>query len=50
MNGTYPIAEKKEDMLTSDSSHEDPDEWEALAREMTQIMVSKQLVPTMRTQ
>jgi uncharacterized membrane protein YidH (DUF202 family) len=50
MNGTYPIAEKKEAMLKSGSSQEDADEWEALAREVTQVMVSKQLVPTMRTQ
>ena len=37
-------------MLDSGKSQKEADEWETLVREITQVCVSKQLVPTMRTQ
>jgi len=50
LTNTYPIDEKKEGMLKKGKSQEECDEWETLAREITQVCVSKQLVPTVRTQ
>jgi SPX domain protein involved in polyphosphate accumulation/uncharacterized membrane protein YidH (DUF202 family) len=50
LTNTYPIAEKKQAMLESGTSQKEADEWETLVREITQVIVSKQLVPTMRTQ
>ncbi|CAJ1930789.1 unnamed protein product [Cylindrotheca closterium] len=50
MTNTYPIAEKKQAMLDKGKSQKDADEWETLVREVTQVCVSKQLVPTVRTQ
>ena len=50
LTGTYPIAEKKQEMLDMGKSQKQADEWEALVTEICQVCVSKQLVPTMRTQ
>jgi len=50
LNNTYPIEEKKKEMLLKGSSQEEADEWECLVREITQVISSKQLVPTVRTQ
>lgn len=44
-----PIPRKKE-MLAKGKSQKEADEWETLVREITQVIASKQLVPTMRTQ
>jgi SPX domain protein involved in polyphosphate accumulation len=37
-------------MLEKGKSQKEADEWETLVREITQVISSKQLVPTMRTQ
>mmetsp|Transcript_7106 Transcript_7106/g.8229 ORF Transcript_7106/g.8229 Transcript_7106/m.8229 type:complete len:732 (-) Transcript_7106:369-2564(-) len=50
LTNTYPIAEKKKEMLAKGKSQKECDEWETLVREITQVCVSKQLVPTVRTQ
>jgi SPX domain protein involved in polyphosphate accumulation len=50
LTNTYPIEEKAEKMLAQGKSEREVDEWEKLVREITQVCVSKQLVPTMRTQ
>jgi len=51
MNGTYPIEKKKKEMMnTMGSTQSEADEWELLVRQCTQVISSKQLVPTMRTQ
>ena len=50
LTNTYPIEEKKNAMLAKGKSKAECDEWETLVREITQICVSKQLVPTVRTQ
>lgn len=50
LTNTYPIAEKKKAMLAKGKSQKECDEWETLVREITQVCVSKQLVPTCRTQ
>jgi len=50
MANTYDIDKKKEELLQSGKSQQEADEWETLAREITQVISSKQLVPTMRTQ
>lgn len=50
LTNTYPIAKKKQEMLDSGKSQKEADEWEQLVREITQVIVSKQLIPTMRTQ
>jgi len=50
MTNTYDIAGKKKEMLESGTSQKEADEWETLVREITQVVSSKQLVPTMRTQ
>jgi len=50
MNDRYPIKEKKIEMLENGATTDKCDDWEALAREVTQVIGSKQLVPTMRTQ
>jgi VTC domain/Domain of unknown function (DUF202) len=50
LTNTYPIAEKKKQMLAKGKSQRECDEWEQLVREITQVCVSKQLVPTVRTQ
>ena len=50
LTNTYPIAQKKKEMLAKGKSQKEADEWETLVREVTQVCVSKQLVPTMRTQ
>lgn len=50
LTNTYPIAKKKQEMLDKGKSQTEADEWEQLVREVTQVCVSKQLVPTMRTQ
>lgn len=50
MTNTYPIQEKKTAMLAKGKSQKEADEWETLVREITQVIASKQLVPTMRTQ
>jgi len=50
MTNTYPIAKKKQEMLDSGKTQREADEWETLVKEITQVIASKQLVPTMRTQ
>ena len=50
MTNTYPIAETKTKMVEKGKSQKEADEWETLVRECTQVISSKQLVPTMRTQ
>jgi hypothetical protein len=50
MTNTYPIAEKKQEMLDKGKTQKEADEWENLVHEVTQVCVSKQLVPTVRTQ
>jgi SPX domain protein involved in polyphosphate accumulation/uncharacterized membrane protein YidH (DUF202 family) len=50
MTNTYPIAKKKQEMLDKGKTQKEADEWEKLVREVTQVIASKQLVPTMRTQ
>jgi len=50
LTNKYPIAQKKREMLQAGKSQKEADEWETLVREVTQVIVSKQLVPTMRTQ
>mmetsp|Transcript_6886 Transcript_6886/g.7970 ORF Transcript_6886/g.7970 Transcript_6886/m.7970 type:complete len:733 (-) Transcript_6886:165-2363(-) len=50
MNDRYPIEEKKTEMLRNGKTTDESDDWEALVREVTQVISSKQLVPTMRTQ
>lgn len=50
LTNTYPIAQKKQEMLDEGKSQKEADEWETLVREITQAIASKQLVPTMRTQ
>lgn len=50
LTNTFPIAQKKKEMLASGKSQKEADEWETLVREVTQVIASKQLVPTMRTQ
>jgi uncharacterized membrane protein YidH (DUF202 family) len=50
LKNTYPIAEKKQKMIDSGKSLQEVEEWEQLVREITQVCVSKQLVPTVRTQ
>lgn len=50
LTNTYPIEKKKKAMLAKGKSQKECDEWETLVREITQICVSKQLVPTVRTQ
>jgi hypothetical protein len=42
----YPIAQKKQEMLDKGKSQRAADEWEQLTQEITQVCVSKQLVPT----
>eukprot|EP00547_Thalassionema_nitzschioides_P001872 CAMPEP_0194199804 /NCGR_PEP_ID=MMETSP0156-20130528/679_1 /TAXON_ID=33649 /ORGANISM="Thalassionema nitzschioides, Strain L26-B" /LENGTH=599 /DNA_ID=CAMNT_0038924743 /DNA_START=87 /DNA_END=1883 /DNA_ORIENTATION=- len=49
MTNMYDIAAKKL-ADKSGKSQEEADEWETLAREITQVISAKQLVPTMRTQ
>jgi len=50
MTNTYDIAGKKKEMSESGMSQKEADEWETLVREITKVVSSKQLVPTMRTQ
>eukprot|EP00565_Helicotheca_tamesis_P009069 CAMPEP_0185725902 /NCGR_PEP_ID=MMETSP1171-20130828/2030_1 /TAXON_ID=374046 /ORGANISM="Helicotheca tamensis, Strain CCMP826" /LENGTH=752 /DNA_ID=CAMNT_0028394133 /DNA_START=50 /DNA_END=2305 /DNA_ORIENTATION=+ len=51
MNGTYPVEEKKQEMMDKlGLTDTEADEWELLARQCMQVISSKQLVPTMRTQ
>jgi VTC domain/Domain of unknown function (DUF202) len=50
MTNQYPIAAKKKEMLAKGKTQEEADEWETLASEIMQVIASKQLVPTMRTQ
>jgi len=50
LTNKYPIAKKKREMLEKGHSQMEADEWETLVREVTQVIISKQLVPTMRTQ
>ena len=46
MTNTFPIAQKKQEMLDAGKSQKESDEWETLVREITQVIASKQLVPT----
>ena len=47
---TYCIEEKRAALEAKGKSQEDLDEWELLVREVLQVIQTKQLVPTMRTQ
>jgi len=46
----YPIEEKRMTMGKKGKTQEELDEWELLVREILQVIQTKQLVPTMRTQ
>lgn len=50
--GTYPVEQKRKEMLEKGKfkNEADADKWETLVREILQACVSKQLVPTVRTQ
>jgi uncharacterized membrane protein YidH (DUF202 family) len=50
MTNIFPIEVKKNNMIENGKSQQEADEWETLVRECTQVISSKQLVPTMRTQ
>jgi uncharacterized membrane protein YidH (DUF202 family) len=50
LTNTYPMEEKRKQMMEKGKSQKEIDEWEQLAREVTQVCASKQLVPTVRTQ
>lgn len=51
LNDEYPIAAKRNEMAQKKMAiREECDDWETLVREMIQVVQSKQLVPTMRTQ
>eukprot|EP00934_Nitzschia_sp_Nitz4_P001692 Nitzschia sp. Nitz4//scaffold13_size275219//220515//222797//NITZ4_000910-RA/size275219-augustus-gene-0.274-mRNA-1//-1//CDS//3329536122//1692//frame0 len=50
LSGTYSIEDKKKTMKAKGKSEKEIEEWETLVREITQVCVSKQLVPTVRTQ
>ena len=50
LTNTYPIEQKREEMIAKGKSQKEVDEWEKLVREITQVIASKQLVPTCRTQ
>lgn len=50
MTDAYEIDKLKKEMMESGKSQQEADEWETLVREITQVVSSKQLVPTMRTQ
>jgi len=50
MTNAYPIEEKKQAMIAKGKSQAECEEWETLVREISQVFVSKQLVPTCRTQ
>jgi len=47
---TYPIEQKRAAMEKKGKTQQELDEWELLVREILQVMQTKQLVPTMRTQ
>ncbi len=51
LNDKYPVAEKRKDMQKKKgATRSEAEDWETLVREMIQVVQSKQLVPTMRTQ
>ena len=50
LNDQYPIAERRAEMKKKGSTEAELCRWEALVREMVQVVQTKQLVPTMRTQ
>lgn len=51
LNDRYDIAKKREEMMKKKKASEsEVDDWETLVREMVQVVQSKQIVPTMRTQ
>jgi len=51
LRGTYPIQEIKRKMIENKKfTPEQADDWETLATELLQVIQSKQLVPTVRTQ
>ncbi|KAL3810985.1 hypothetical protein ACHAXA_008571 [Cyclostephanos tholiformis] len=50
LNDEYPIAEKREEMKKKGATDAELDDWETLVREMVQVVQTKQLMPTMRTQ
>ena len=50
LNDEYPIAEKRDGMKKKGASEAELDDWETLVREMVQVVQTKQLGPTMRTQ
>eukprot|EP00578_Thalassiosira_sp_NH16_P025866 CAMPEP_0181087768 /NCGR_PEP_ID=MMETSP1071-20121207/6443_1 /TAXON_ID=35127 /ORGANISM="Thalassiosira sp., Strain NH16" /LENGTH=741 /DNA_ID=CAMNT_0023169667 /DNA_START=113 /DNA_END=2338 /DNA_ORIENTATION=- len=51
LNDEYPISKKRDEMLAKKKATQaEVEDWEELVREMIQVVQSKQLVPTMRTQ
>lgn len=51
LNDEYPVAQRRKEMLAKKrTTPTEVDEWELLVREMIQVVQTKQLVPTMRTQ
>ncbi|KAL7581696.1 hypothetical protein ACA910_022239 [Epithemia clementina (nom. ined.)] len=50
LQGKYPIEQKKQVMIDKGKSPKEVEEWYTLVQEVSQVIVSKQLVPTMRTQ
>lgn len=50
MNNKYPIEAQKAKMLEKGVTQAEADDWESLVNECTQVVETKQLVPTMRTQ
>ena len=50
MNNTYPIHQKRAEMLERGATQAEVDDWDALTCEVSQVIETKQLVPTMRTQ
>ena len=51
LSDAYPVAEKRKEMASKKKTTQaEVDDWETLVREMIQVVQSKQLVPTMRTQ
>ena len=51
LNDKYPVTQKRQEMASKKGATQDEaHDWETLVREMIQVVQSKQLVPTMRTQ
>merc|ERR1711957_61856 len=51
LNDEYPVAQRRKEMMAKKrATLQEVDEWQTLVREMIQVVQTKQLVPTMRTQ